>query len=79
MKDLVIYERDTRIILAIITDYEENYERKLILNKYLATEIVDANSDYIIADDLTGTIKFKNPKSNILYMEDYRACSIDYT
>ena len=48
MKDLVIYERQSRIILAIILDYEEKMERDLVLNKNLEIAIVDSNKDYIV-------------------------------
>lgn len=71
MKDLVIYEKTSRIIVAIITDYNENEKRNLILNQNLETAIVNSTDKYIIGDDLTGVIKFKNPKSNIIYLDDY--------
>ena len=33
---------------------------------------VDNTKDYIVGDELTGKIKYKDPKSKILYLDDYR-------
>ena len=72
MKDLVIYEKQSKIIIAIITDYKESNEKTLVLNQLVDSAIVDSNKSYILTDNETGLVRFVNPDSKILYMEDYR-------
>lgn len=72
MKDLVIYEKQTRIILTIITNYKEKWNRQLVLNKLLDSAIIDSNKNYILSDEENGIIKFVNPDSKVLYIDDYR-------
>lgn len=72
MKDLVIYEKQTRLIISIITNYKESDDRIFILNQNVDTYLVDSNKQYILTDEQTGLIKFINPDSKILYMDDYR-------
>lgn len=33
---------------------------------------VDNTKEYIVGDEILGRIKYKDPKSNILYIDDYR-------
>lgn len=72
MKDLVIYEKQTRLIIAIITDYRETKDSSIMLNQMIDTYLVDSNKEYILTDPQTGFMKFINPDSKVLYMEDYK-------
>ena len=33
---------------------------------------VDNTKEYIIGDEIQGKIKYKDPKSNIIFLDDYR-------
>ena len=71
MKDLVIFERQTKLIIAIITDYKGTYD-DIIMHQSIDTYLVDSNKNYIWTDDETGLIKFVNPDSKVLKLDDYR-------
>lgn len=69
-KDLVVYEKETRKIIAIILNTSLN-GNDTILNKNYDIIEVDNSKKYIIGNDNTGEIKFQNPESNILYLKDF--------
>ena len=71
-KDIVIYVKATRQILAIITNTSLNEYTDIITNELIEIEEIDNTKNYIIGDEQTGIIKFKNPNSKILYLDDYR-------
>lgn len=70
-KDIVIINSETRDVLGIITN--SNLENSEVITTY-GMEIleVDNTKQYIIGDETTGRIKYKNPESNIIYLDDYR-------
>ena len=70
-KDIVIYVKETRQILAIITNTSLNPTSDIITDKLIEVKEVDSTKNYIIGDEQTGIIKFKNPNSKVLYFEDY--------
>lgn len=72
MKDLVIYEKQSKQILAIITDYKETKNKPVILNQLIDVYLVDSNKHYLVNDLSTGILKFVNPDNKVLYMKDYR-------
>lgn len=71
-KDIVIYVKATRQILVIITNTSLNEATDIITNDLVEVKEVDNTKNYIIGDEQTGIIKFKNPNSKILYLDDYR-------
>ena len=71
-KDIVIYVKETRDIIAIITNTELNKYSQIIANNKIEIEEVSNRENYIISDYETGKIKFTNPNSNILFLDDYR-------
>ena len=70
-KDIVIYVKETRQILAIITTTSLNPTSDIITDNIIEVKEVDSTKNYIIGDEQTGIIKFKNPNSKVLYFEDY--------
>ena len=69
--DIVIVNQQTRDILAIITNTNLKDSEVIAIEGMDIIE-VDATKKYIVGDETTGRIKFKNPKSNILYFEDFK-------
>jgi len=69
-KDLIVYEKETRKIIAIILNTSLN-GNDTILNKNYDIIEVDNSKKCIIGNDNTGEIKFQNPESNILYLKDF--------
>ena len=69
-KDIVIYEKETKKILAIITN-KDLIDSKIVVNKQYNVIEVDNTKKYIIGNELIGEIKFQNPESNILYFKDF--------
>lgn len=72
-KDVVIYVKDTRDILAILTNTELNEDSEQILHNLVEIKEVDSTEDYILGDEISGQIKFNDPESNIVYLDDYRS------
>ena len=70
-KDIVIINSQTRDILAIITNKDLKNSQVVSIDGMEILE-VDNTKKYIVGDEITGRIKYKNPKSNILYLDDYR-------
>jgi hypothetical protein len=71
-KDIVIYLKATRDILAIITNTSLGEYSEIVANDIIEVEEVDNTKEYIIRDEETGKVKFANLDSKILYIEDYR-------
>lgn len=71
-KDIVIYVKETRDIIAIITNTELNKYSQIIANNKIEIEEVSNRENYISSNYETGKIKFTNPNSNILFLDDYR-------
>lgn len=70
-KDIVIINSETRDILGIITNNSLQGCEIVAIDGMDIVE-VDNTKEYIVGDETTGRIKFKNPISNILYLNDYR-------
>ena len=70
-KDIVIYVKETRQILAIITNNSLNKNSDIITNDFIEVKEVDNSKKYIVGDEESGIIRFKNPNSKVLYFEDY--------
>ena len=71
-KDIVIYVKETRDIIAIITNTELNKYSQIIANNKIEIEEVSNRENYISSNYETEKIKFTNPNSNILFLDDYR-------
>ena len=69
-KDLVVYEKETRKIIAIILNTSLNGNATILNKRYDIIEVDNAKK-YIICNDNTGEIKFQNPESSILYLKDF--------
>lgn len=70
-KDIVIINSETRDILAIVTNASLENSEVIAIDGMEILE-VDNTKSYIVGDEITGRIKYKNPKSNIIYLDDYR-------
>lgn len=70
-KDIVIIEEQTGIILAIIKN-KDLKGGEIFARKGLKLLEVNNTKDYIKVDELTGEVKYRNPDSKILYLEDYK-------
>lgn len=68
--DTIIYAKNTRKVIAILTDVDIRGKDCIALNN-IEIETVDCSQNNLIADEITGEVKFRNSKSNIIYFEDY--------
>lgn len=69
--DIIIINSTTRDILAIITNASLENSEVIAISGMDILE-VDNTKQYIVGDITTGKIKYQNPESNIIYLNDYR-------
>ena len=73
MWDFVVYEKDTKEIIAVIQDIP--VEPKFLINmEYVGIYI--PHEEYTIIDEADGKCYFKN-LNNVLYLDEYRGRYID--
>lgn len=70
MKDIVIYNKDTYDVIAIIPEVEEK-ERDIILNNKYDVEYIKPNSKVFKGDEKDSSIKLYK-KGNIIYFAKYK-------